>query len=164
MNNESAILAHVMNKTRELTGIYLNILKGVDVHKTFMQGDKSLNSVFWIMAHLPVTENFLLLRSTGGEHVKIPWARQFGLGSVPIAKEDCPPLDEVKAVFEDVHTKSIRHIAGLDTSFLDQTNTTGFEFFGENSVRSVIIHAIRHEGTHAGHLGWLCKLHGLKTI
>jgi len=164
MTTEASILAHVMDKTRQLTGIYLSLLQQTDVHKVFEVDGKKLNSVFWIMAHLAVTENFLLLRSTGGELVKIPWARQFGLGSVPTPKEDCPPMEEVAGVFSDIHQKSIRHISTLEDTFLDKENTTGFEFAGEKSVRSIIVHAIRHEGTHAGHLGWLCKLNGIKTL
>ncbi|MBL0343116.1 MAG: DinB family protein [Bacteroidetes bacterium] len=164
MATEAAVLAHVMNKTRALTNIYLNFLKDVDAYKVFELEGKQLNSIFWIMAHLSVTENFLLLRSTGGEIIKIGWARQFGLGSVPVSREDSPPMDEITGMLQLVHEKSIQHISGLDDAFLDQDNTTGFEFAGEKSVRSIIIHAARHEAAHAGHLGWLCKLHGIKTI
>ncbi len=164
MTSEATILSNVMDKTRQLTGLYLNLLQNTDLHRVFELDTIKLNSAFWIMAHLCVTENFLLLRSTGGELVKIPWARQFGLGSVPLSREECPSFDEVSAVFKDIHQKAILHIASLDNSFLDETNATGFEFAGEKTVRSVIVHAIRHEGTHAGHLGWLCKLQGIKTI
>jgi len=153
-----------MDKTRQLTGYYMNFLNQTDLHQVFEIEGKRLNSAFWIMAHLAVTENFLLLRSTGGNHVKIPWARQFGLGSVPPAREECPPFEEVNHLLQEVHQKSLDHIAGLDTGILDQENTTGFSFDGEKSIRATIVHAIRHEGSHAGHLGWLCKLNGIKTL
>lgn len=164
MKTEAAVLAHVIDKTRFLTNMYLDLLKDQDLHKIFEMESKPLNSAFWLMAHLPVTQNFLLLRSTGGEAVKIPWARQFGLGSVPPAKEDCPPVDEVREMLKLVHEKSVAHIKSLDDAALDMDSTSGFEFAGEKSVRSMIIHAARHEGTHAGHLGWLCKFYGIKTI
>ncbi len=164
MSTEAAILSHVMDKSRQLTNIFLDLIKDVDPYRVFESGGSKLNSVFWIMAHLAVTKNFLLLRCTGGELVKIPWARQFGLGSVPSAKEDCPPIEEVKGFLSDVHRKSVLHIASLNDSYLDEVNATGFEFAGEKSVRSIIIHAIRHENLHGGHLSWLCKLHGIKTL
>jgi hypothetical protein len=164
MNNEPYVLAHVMDKTRELTGLYLNLLANTDLYQSFEMNGKPVNSVFWIMAHLPVTQNFLMLRSTGAEHVKIPWARQFGLGSVPVAKEECPPLDEVKDVMKKVHDLSLAHVRQIDPEQLELPNTSGFEFMGVKSIRDVIIHAIRHEGTHAGHLGWLCKCYGIKTV
>ena len=164
MPKEAVVLANVIQKTRELANLYLNLLKDVDQYKEFEVEGKKLNSVFWIRAHMTVTQNFLLLRSTGGETIKIPWARQFGLGSTTITKELCPPMEEITNMFEMVHEKSVKHIATLDDAYLDQVNASGFEFAGENSVRSIIIHSIRHEGTHAGHLGWLCKLNGIKTM
>jgi len=164
MKTEAQVLAHVMDKTRQLTQSYFDLLATTDLHRVFMVEGKPLNNAFWLLAHLSITENFLMLRSTGGEVVKIPWARQFGLGSVPPSREECPTYDEVKEMFDSIHKKAITHVASLDDNFLDQPNTIGFEFMGEKTVRSNIVHAIRHEGTHAGHLGWLCKLNGIKTI
>ena len=164
MPTEARILSQVMDKTRRQTNNYLKLLANTDLHKVFECNGVRLNNVFWIIAHLGITENFLLLRSSGGENIKIPWARQFGLGSVQVPEAECPPLEDVKAVFESVHSKAISHIASLDESFLDNNNLINFEFDGEKSVRAMIIHAIRHEAAHAGHLGWLCKLNGIKTI
>lgn len=164
MRTESIVLADVMNKTRQLTSLYLNLLKNADPYQVYEVDGKKLNSILWIKAHLSVTENWLLLRSTGAEAVRIPWAKQFGIGSVVPAKEEYPAIDEIDAVFNDVHQKAISHVSAIPDDKLELVNTTGFEFAGENSTRSVIIHAIRHEGTHSGHLGWLCKLNGIKTI
>jgi hypothetical protein len=47
---------------------------------------------------------------------------------------------------------------------LDKDNPAGFGFGGDNSYRMMIQHAIRHEAIHAGHLSWLCKLHGIQTV
>lgn len=162
--SESLVLANVMDKTREITELYLNLLKDSDIHKVFEADGKPLNSAIWIMAHLPVTQNFLMLRSTGAEHVKIPWARLVGLGSNPPEKDQYPPVDEIRSVMQEVHLKSLNHVKGLSPEQLELPNTSGFNFMGIHSFRDVIIHCIRHEGTHAGHLGWLCKLQGIKTI
>lgn len=164
MTNECEVLAHVVDKTRQLSLLYLGKLKDCDPYRTYQAEGVTLNSILWLKAHLAVTENWLLLRSTGGPSVKIPWARQFGLGSAIPAKEEYPPLDEVNAIFNEVHAASVAHVSSLPEEMLGQINTTGFEFAGENTIRSVIVHGIRHEGTHAGHLGWLCKLNGIKTI
>src|SRR6187402_26200 len=134
MTTESQILSNVMDKTRQLTGIYMKLLRSTDLHHVFEADGKKLNSAFWIIAHLSVTENFLLLRSTGGEHIKIPWARQFGLGSVLPPREECPPLEEIMGVFENVHQKAIAHVASLQDDFLNAENTTGFEFAKEKTV------------------------------
>jgi DinB family protein len=162
--NESKILSNIMDKSRQMSLYYLDKLKETDLQKSFVVDGKTLNSTFWIMAHLAVTENWLLLRSTGAEHVKIPWARQYGQGSNAVVKGETPPLDEVRAIFTEVHTKALQHVDSLSDELLDSKNTTGFNLFGMHSIRDVIIHAIRHENSHAGHLGWICKLHGIKTI
>jgi hypothetical protein len=164
MKTEAFILSEVMDKTRRLTETYLELLKNVDLHQVFEVEGKQLNSVFWIMAHLAVTENYLLLRSTGGDMKKISWARQFGIGTTPPAPADCPPLQEVRETLTAVHQAAVAHVASINDQSLDDINSTSFEFDGEKTIRSVIVHAIRHEGTHAGHLGWLCKLHSIKTI
>jgi len=162
--SESIVLANVMDKTREITLRYLDLLQGGDMYKVFESEGKPLNSAVWIMSHLPVTQNFLMLRSTGAEHVKIPWARLVGLGSTPPEKDQYPPLDEIRSVMNEVHAKSLAHVRTLDADQLNQPNTSGFNFMGIHTFRDVIIHTIRHEGTHTGHLGWLCKLQGIKTI
>lgn len=164
MNNESQTLANVLNKTRDITNLYLKLLEKTDWHKTYESEGTKLNTVFWLAAHISITQNFLALRCTGGEKITLPYARQFGLGSTPSTAEDSPSKEEMLSNLNLIHEKSINHVASLDPSFLDEVNPTGFEFLGENSVRSMIVHAIRHENLHAGHLGWLCKLNGIKTI
>src|SRR5262245_54888885 len=113
MTSESQVLAQVMDKTRYITNYYFKMLEGTDLHQVFEVNGNRLNSAMWILAHIPVTQNFLMLRSTGGTHVKIPWARQFGVGSMAPAPGDYPPQDELRAVFKDVHEKSLAHVSTL---------------------------------------------------
>ena len=163
--NECHSLSSIVDDTRKLTLSLLDKLEASNcLYNNFNLDGKHLNSAFWIMAHLSVTQNYLLLRSTGGDSMKIPYARQFGMGSVPPAIEECPALEDVRGIFNQVHEKAIEHIRNLDPSQLNQKNSTGFVFLGEDSIRSVVVHAIRHENMHSGHLSWLCKLNGLKTI
>jgi hypothetical protein len=161
---QSELLAEVMDRTRERSLDCIEKLKATDMHRVFSCGDVKLNSAIWITGHLSVTENWLLLRSTGGEHVKIPWARTFGMGGGMPGKDDVPPLEELLETLEEVHRRSLAHISSLTDAQLEEDNNTGFDLFGVRSKRDVIIHAIRHEGIHCGHLGWLCKLNGIKTI
>jgi hypothetical protein len=165
MKNESQIIASILDDTRKLTwAVFDQINQNADVHRRFNCEGIELNSAYWIMAHLAVTQNFLVLRSTGGEAVRFPWAKMFGMGVQHPAAADCPPFDEIKSVLNDVHEKAVKHVMGLDPATLDLPNTTGFVFLGENSHRSALVHAIRHENMHSGHLSWICKLSGLKTI
>lgn len=161
---ETQTLIETLNSTRDLTRYYLSNLKGQDVHKVFEVEGKKLNSILWLVAHMAVSENWLLLVCTRGEHVKIPWARQFGLGSEIPKPEDCPSFEEVLEYFKKVHDTAIAHISTFTDADLASPTTNGIDFGGEDSKRAIIRHCIRHEGVHAGHLSWLCKLFDVKTI
>lgn len=165
VKNESQVIASILDDTRKLTwNIFQQIQQGADMHRRFVADGVELNSAYWIMAHLAVTQNYLVLRSTGGEAVRFPWAKMFGMGVPHPNASDCPPFDEIKSVLDDVHNKSVQHVNSMDPSLLDSPNLTGFEFLGEKSNRSTLVHAIRHENMHSGNLSWICKLSGLKTI
>jgi len=153
-----------MDKSRELSLYYFDQLKDTDLHEQFEVKGVKLNSAIWIIAHLAVTENWLLLRSTGAEHVKIPWARIFGQGGAVPSKDETPSTETLIKTLNEVHDRSMSHLNSLTTNDLDDDNTTGFKLFGAKSKRDVINHAIRHEGLHGGHLGWLCKINGITTL
>ena len=159
---EAQVLAHMMDRSREYTLSYFNKLKDQDLHKRFVCEGKELNSAFWLIAHLATSENGLLLRSTGGEFIKFSWAKHFTLGGAGLPPEECPPFAEVFDIFSTVHAKAIDHVRTLDEATLSAPNPTGLPFGPQ--IRDVITHAIRHESSHTGHLGWLCKLHGVKTM
>ena len=161
--NEAQVLAHVMDRTREYTLSYFDRLQGKDLHHQFECDGKKLNSAFWLMAHLATTENGLLLAATGGPFEKFSWAKHFTVGSAGLPVDQCPPIEEVMGTFHAVHAKVMAHLPTLTSDALELPNRTGFASFG-TTVRDVITHAIRHEGSHIGHLGWLCKLHGVKTM
>lgn len=164
MKTESEILAENLDFSRKLTKFYLSHLKGKDPYKVFKsENGVVFNSAHWVIAHLTVTENWLVLFSTHGQAERVPWGKLFGMGAPPPSKEVSPPFEEVLQLFKTVHQKSLEHIISLTEEDLDKPTKTGATFGGEDTCRSIIKHAIRHEGYHAGHLGWLCKLHGVPT-
>ena len=161
---ETQTLAEMLEMSRGLTKYYLKKLEGQDIYKTFEIEEKQLNSILWLIAHLTVSENWLLLVCTGGDKVNIPWARQFGLGSEIPAKEDYPPVEDIMAKFDEVHDASITYINSLADEDLTRPTTNGVTLGGEDTLSSIIKHGVRHEAGHAGQLGWLCKLFDVKTI
>ena len=161
---EAQVLTEMMEMTRGLTRWYFSKLKATDLHHQFEVNGIKLNNAFWTVAHLVVSQHFLMIVATGGEKMNIPWARQFGLGTTIPAPEDCPPLEEVERLLEEVHQQAIAHVGTLTDEQLDEPTTTGTAFGGVDSKRNIISHCIRHEGTHIGHLGWLCKLHKIDTV
>ncbi len=165
MKTEAVVLAEMLDATRRLTMFYFDKLRETDLYKQFNgEGGVRFNSVYWLMGHIAVTENFLVLHSTGGERVRLPWARQFGMGSVVVERGEGPPVEEILQALSEVHRHSLAHLATFPDTRLDEPTVNGFSFLGEDTLRSVIQHAIRHEASHAGHLGWLCKLNGIRTL
>jgi hypothetical protein len=163
MNNKEVLaLADMLDMTRGLTRWYMSFLKNVDMKQRFELSGIELNSPLWIAAHLVWAENMLVLQSTGGTPLNIAWLAQFQLGS----EYDNNNLPEVKDALDSmkaVHEASLAHIRSLTDEQLNEPNLSGISF-GANTKRNVLQHAIRHEGTHAGHLGWICKLHGIQTV
>lgn len=162
----SELLAIAMDDARKYSLFYFNKLQkaNVDFHKTFSFEGKTLNNVNFIMGHLAVTENYLCLRCTGGEIVRFDWAKLFALGAPVPSADQIPSMDVILKTLDEVHQKSLAHIKSLSDDDLNQDNPGKFPIGSDMTNRSVILHAVRHESSHAGHLGWLCKLHGIKTI
>lgn len=163
MPTEAQVLAHTMDRTRQYTLLYFNKLRDQDLHRRFVCEGKELNTAYWLIAHLTATQNGLLLMAAGGPFEKFSWAKHFGRGGAGLPAAECPPFEEVFATFEQVHAKAIAHVATLTDDALEGPNLTGIQFFGP-TLRDVVIHAIRHEGLHAGHMSWLCKLYGVGTM
>lgn len=153
----------MVDRTRQYTRFYAGLLKGQDMHRVFVCEGKSLNSAFWLIAHLATSENGLLLRATGGPFEKFSWAKHFTLGSQGLPPDQCPPFEEVWATFKAVHERVMLHLPTLTEEQLDAPNITGLDAIG-TTVRDVITHAVRHEALHTGHLSWLCKLYGVRTM
>jgi len=163
MPSEIEVLAHMMERTRQFTLSYFDRLKDQDLHRKFVCEGKELNTAYWIIAHLAVTENGLLLMATGGPFEKFSWAKHFSVGGKGLPEEECPPFETVLDTFHGVHAKAIAHLRSLPDAALEGPNPTNMTILGP-TLRDVITHAIRHEGSHIGHLGWLCKLYGIKTV
>lgn len=163
MRSEAEMLAHMLGRTREYTLHYLRYLKDVDVHRRFSCEGRELNSVYWLVAHLAVSENGLLLRATGGPFARFSWAKHFTVGSAVLPADQCPPYAEVWETFKAVHAQAMAHLPTLTDAQLQGPNITGLAAIG-GTMHDVVTHAIRHEGSHIGHIGWLCKLHGIRTV
>ena len=164
IKSESYILAEVMDSTRELTKKYLGWLKGVDFEKRYPAKGTTLNSALWIAAHLVCAEHLLLVEALGGKPMKIPWLKEFLLGSKPLPHGKGPKYNDVLKEMEAVHRAALKVVRSLKDENLDRSNAFGFKFRGKNNRRNVIHHAIGHEAFHAGQLGWICRLNGIKTI
>ena len=165
MSTELSTLREVIQRTRELANFYIHKSKQVDVKKRFEINGKKLNSIYWLIAHMAWAENNLIIRSTGGPNPELPWLKLFALGKpANEGEENGPSFEEVLAGFEKVHRLSMEHLEKLDPALLGSPNKLDWEIMGSKTMRAVLVHHIRHEGMHIGHLSWNATLHGVETI
>jgi len=161
---EAQTWVFMLQKTREQTLGYLDKLSGENLHRSYHLEGSTMNSVFWIAAHLAVSANFLLLHATGAERLKLPWARAYGLGGNGLPESEAPPISEVMEALNEIQIKAEKFLSPLTELDLSQPTATGTNFGGEDSIRAIIAHHIRHENAHAGQLGLICKALGKPTI
>lgn len=154
----------MLQKTREQTLGYLQKLEKDNPHQSFHLAGCPINSILWIAAHLAVSANFLLLHSTGAERLKLTWSRAYGLGGQGLPIEEAPTMKDIFDALHEIQSRAEIHIAALSDSDLSKPTTTGVNFGGEDSLRGIIAHHIRHENSHSGQLGLICKALGKPTI
>jgi hypothetical protein len=160
MLNETQVIADIFHNTRGLTRWYLKKMSAQQrMLRPVLEG-KVFNSAYWIQAHLAWAESYLIIHSTGGEVPAIPWLSQFSIGANPEAVQDDPDLETLDRDFGAIHERALAHLRQVDPESLGAPS--GIAMFPTRRI--ALYHAIRHEATHTGHLGWLCKMHGIATI
>lgn len=160
---EAQTLAGAMDQTRKLGKLYISKLGAIDVLKKFEVEGIKLNCALWIVAHMTWAEQAMLLKLLGGPSPEISWIGNFRTASQSTPVSDWPSWNEVLRGMDDVHAAAMKFISSLDNSVMDEPAYLKVTDW-HTDKRHVIMHAIRHEGIHAGHLNWLCKLHGIKTF
>ncbi len=160
-------LAEQTQYARHRTMIYIESLLSEDWYSPADINGQYLNSISWIVAHIAVSQNFLHNYCIGKDMVKIPWARQFGMGSLPSSREDSPSQSEILDVMNKVYKNSLSNIQSTDPKSLLAPNPIGFKNPNSEQILSyeeVINHGIWHESHHSGQLAIWMKTLGKKTI
>ncbi len=165
MPTTAQVLADQMDTTRELTRWYLSKLKETDPMKQFEVEGKKLNNWYWVVAHVAWAQHYLVINGTGGTPLpEFEDLAAFSIGNSFTTNHAKWDVKELVDVFKKVHNYSTEHLRSLSDEQLVLDNHLGFSFSNDMSQKAIIMHAIRHEGTHTGHLGLLCKLFEVKTI
>ncbi|RPI17772.1 MAG: DinB family protein [Ignavibacteriae bacterium] len=161
---ESEVLANTFQSVRNLTKFYFSMFPEEKLHEEVCINGKTLNTAYWLAAHLVWTEHFLVLQGVGNTSMDIPWLKEFEIGSTPEKKDSWPSYSEVMETMDKIHEKAMKVIKELPDEELDKENFLGYTFGGVNSKRVMITHLIRHEPMHVGQLSWLLKLYGVETV
>ena len=156
---EAQILADMMDKTRQLTRFYISNLKAIDPYTPIEFGGKKFNSLYWLTAHLIWAEDNLIMAGTGAKSIASEWISHYHIKADGSLHEGHGDYKALLAEMKRVHEESLSHLRGMDDDLLDKDNALGFQFGdGDTSTRLIVMHAIRHEGTHIGNLAWMCKM------
>lgn len=161
---EGFILAETLDSARQLTNYYLHKSNGLEVGRRFEVNGFTTNSIHWVVAHLAWAQDLLLLQGIGNTGNNLPWFAAVSIGQPYPNPADLPPYEEAVETLNAIHQQCLDLIKPLGFEDLNAPNHLGFKFGNNNSMRAIIHHCIRHEGTHAGHLGWLLRMHGGKAV
>ncbi|CAN5256035.1 hypothetical protein BH09BAC1_BH09BAC1_24390 [soil metagenome] len=160
---QAQMIADIFYETRKLTRFYLNKVDPTWAEWQYVADGVRLNSAYWLIAHLTWAEHALLMASLGGPKLDIPWLNHYALGTDGTLHEGRPSFEELVAEFNRVQAHAMECGSSLTDEQLETpADTSAIQW--NTTKRKVAYHAIRHEGTHVGHFGWLCKIKGVKTI
>jgi len=161
--SQAQIIADIFEETRKLTRFYLSKIDPAWAEWQPEADGVKLNSAYWLVAHLVWAEHALLVASMGGTTLNLPWLNHYALGSDGSLHEDRPSFSAMIAQLNEIHQYADDFVRTLtDEQLNEPASITAIQW--NTTKRKVLYHAIRHEGTHVGHLGWLCKIKGIKTI
>lgn len=163
-NPEAHLYAEVFESVRKLSKMYISRLDGLDVDKRYEINGILLNSARWLAAHLVWAENYLIIEGLSGKSSGIRWLKKVEIGSKPPDEKELPSLDEIMNAMDVVHESSMKLLLSHSDEQLNEPNHIDATFGGKNTKRAVILHAIRHEPVHAGHISWILKANGVELV
>ena len=162
--SEQELLAEMLDKSRDLTKYYLSLLKSVNPIEKHIVNNHSLNSIYWIVAHLIWAEDELINQCTGHESVLPAFIERYHLGATSDLHEENPDFKALLALMNEVHEKCKQTILNMSTETFYAPNPKGEKFGQDDSNKMLIMHAIRHESVHTGNLALIAKINNIKTI
>jgi hypothetical protein len=121
--------------------------------------------VAWQVGHLAVAQYNLCLRRVRGRTaadealVSEPFIEAFRFGSKPMCDEaQCPPLGEIKRVFDAVHEQSLSELEKTSDAELDAPLADPHPRFA--TKLGAVEFCSQHELVHAGQIAMLRRLMG----
>ncbi|MCY7363507.1 MAG: DinB family protein [Ignavibacteria bacterium] len=159
--NQSELLAEALNSVRNLTKFYFSKINPEDLEIQMEVDGIKFNSPKWLAAHLAWTENFLLLQGIGGKTSEVKWLEEYGFGSNPDELKSEISFEEIMKTLDEIHNDAINHLISLSDEQLEEKNLIGANFGGKDTIKAVVIHAIRHEPMHTGQISWFLKYRGV---
>ncbi len=142
---------------------YSLFLKNTDPFNNFEINGVKLNNLYWLTAHLAYVEDVLLGKAIGLKGLENKWLKKFSKNSNQDAEGEVSYV-ELREIAQEIHLNCMNNLDKISDEDLNKDNILGIKFEGEQSIKTVLKHHIRHQNHHTGHLSNLCKLNGIKTF
>ncbi len=143
------------------TRLFKNLLEDVDEDTAYKMLNNRTNNIMFIACHL-LDARFYLCRYLGME-VDNPYKDFFDNITEVKDLKDCPPLEEIIYVWEDISKKLLTKIETLNREYLDVKSEKQFPV-EDNTVLGGIAFLAEHESYHLGQIGIIRKYFGLTPI
>lgn len=163
-NSTVQVVADMLESTRQLNKFFIKKLDEHKLTQVYTVDGVELNSAYWVLAHTIWAEEYLTIRTLGGPATppELEWLEHYGINSDGSILGEPLTMKELWTVMEEVHQRSQTFVRSLTDDELEQEVNMKTPIW--KTKRDVLFHAARHEAQHMGHISWLCKLHGSKTI
>ena len=146
-----------------------DLLQHIHVNDWFHMPKEGVTHIAWQVGHLAMAEYRLLLERIRGvrddDEQVLPkiYLEKFGKGSVPTKNPDAYPSSaDIVGVFDRVHQQSLKELASLDESTLDEPPESPHALF--DTKYGSLCWMAQHEMLHAGQIGLLRRLLGEKPL
>lgn len=163
-NSHVLVIADMLESTRQLNKYFIKKLDTDKLTQVYNVDGVELNSAYWVLAHTMWAEHYLTIKALGGPATppELAWLEHYGINSDGSILGDPLSMKDLWAAMEEVHQQSQAFVRSLTDEELSMEPNINSNIW--NTKRDVLFHAVRHEAQHMGHISWLCKLHGSKTI
>jgi hypothetical protein len=152
----------MIRQTRDYT---VRMLDTIDPGNWFIQPRDGVTHVAWQVGHLAMAEYALCLFRIRGSRtedetlISQSFAKRFGRESVPDPDPAAnPSVQEIRDVFDRVHSQVLLELPALTDSMLDEPTTRPHPLF--NTKFGSLLWCPRHEMSHAGQIGLLRRMMG----
>ena len=160
--NEFAVTGLEMARWMTLAGV-----EGLTEAEMTYQPKEGMNHPLWLLGHIAVSENGLILRLCSGKDLLSgDWQGKFGIKSVPVADAKAyPKKEEVLAALAKTHEAAIEYVRSLAASDLDKRPMNLGEMPPSaqarfSTIARCIAGHVAHEASHVGQMAVLRRLMG----
>ncbi len=154
MNQKVKLIASQYRLNSSFVATALKGMSEADISARIQDGG---NSMKWIVGHM-AWSRFLLNQHLGGDDEN-PFGDLFKRGAEVKPESECPSLDEIRKVWDDIAAKVDKRLDELSDHELAAPLETQYPI-NDGTVMGAIAFLSLHETYHVGQLAYIRCLHG----